>query len=83
MSLDDSRQAVTARAEIGAGIASLLNQFELGDDLPSEAAERILGFILSHERIHELIDQPVNIAHEVARVHGSQMQVGNLEKYRL
>lgn len=58
---EKTRQAVTARTEITAGVAGIVNEFDRGDDLPSEAAEKIVTYVLTHKRVHELFGKPVDV----------------------
>jgi hypothetical protein len=58
----------SARTELVNGTADLLAEWERGDDLCGEGAEKIVSWILSHERIHEAVTQSVRYASHVLRV---------------
>ena len=82
MTLSSKRQTgaeiireVTAFVELRDGVSSMLAEWERGSDLYGEGAEKIVSWLLSHERIHEAIAEGRTGGSCPQRVSGSATKV--------
>ena len=57
ISPNQSGAPLTATAELRWGVARLLTDWEHSDDIYSEGAEKIVSWLLSHERLHEALTE--------------------------